>query len=822
MSSKQKALLLLVLAGLPGVAQGALTRIFTDEVKSVVADSNLKAPQSELLSATTIRIGQYVDSPGRIAASFPTADALLNIRALQTTLGSAATRTLGPVYGTVPPASVNSTISFSSGATTGGTVTTDGGAFTLPTVTAANFVRMALVAKTDGSIDTHFSAQQATQGALANAGSLADTLSGRPLGYVDLVKLTAAGFKTAGSAGTSPLIESGGLFLFGESADAGMLPSTRGGTGVNNGGTLTYGASNVTLTTGGTTSVTLPTSGTLATLAGTEVLTNKTMGSTNTLSGATATNFSNGGTVTLPSGARTLVARDTTDTLTAKTLSGNTATNLINGSGTFNFNSTGTITAPNGTDTLAGIALSQSITNKTLDSTDTLTGATASSFTNTGTVTLPTATTTLVGRGTTDALTNKDIDGGTASNTSRITLPKDTTTNINALTRKQGTLLYDTSINQVKYDTGSTLTSLATQTTATPTVAGVVTSYFPTVQSAVLSSSSGTINVTTTDGYEVVIGTLAGTQTVNLPAAASNTGRILQVKKTGATGTVTIDPNASETIDGSTTLVLATQYESVTITCDGSGWSITGNPFATATVGGGVSAASQNFFGNKTFVTASSFNSMDFDNTSSSGSTNVVVSAGDGSTSGLAYMTFIKNATGASTNWNIGLPVAGNDFFIKDAAGTRLKVDKTTTGVSFTGTNTNDSATAGIVGEVIELTFNSTHGKTTTKYFNAASSAITAGDWDISGGIVNTTGGCTALALVMSTSGASGGATDAIPADNSPPKNYCDSNFNTTECYVAPFRLSLSAGGTLYATSYAVFAGASCTYRIYAMARRRR
>jgi hypothetical protein len=57
-------------------------------------------------------------------------------------------------------------------------------------------------------------------------------------------------------------------------------------------------------------------------------------------------------------------------------------------------------------------------------------------------------------------ITNKDIDGGTAANNRRITLPKDTTTNLNALTRKQGTLVYNTSTNRVLFDNGSTLTTL--------------------------------------------------------------------------------------------------------------------------------------------------------------------------------------------------------------------------------------------------------------------------------------------------------------------------------------------------------------------------
>jgi hypothetical protein len=65
----------------------------------------------------------------------------------------------------------------------------------------------------------------------------------------------------------------------------GTLSGTRGGTGVNNGSNtitlagnlVTSGANSLTLTTTGTTNVTLPTTGTLATLAGSETFTNKTL-----------------------------------------------------------------------------------------------------------------------------------------------------------------------------------------------------------------------------------------------------------------------------------------------------------------------------------------------------------------------------------------------------------------------------------------------------------------------------------------------------------------------------------------------------------------
>lgn len=66
----------------------------------------------------------------------------------------------------------------------------------------------------------------------------------------------------------------------------------------------------------------------------------------------------------------------------------------------------------------------------------------------------------VLGNSDSQVVTNKDIDGGTASNTSRITLPKASTGTLSGLTRKQATLVYDTTLNAPYYDTGSTLVSL--------------------------------------------------------------------------------------------------------------------------------------------------------------------------------------------------------------------------------------------------------------------------------------------------------------------------------------------------------------------------
>lgn len=65
----------------------------------------------------------------------------------------------------------------------------------------------------------------------------------------------------------------------------------------------------------------------------------------------------------------------------------------------------------------------------------------------------------------------------------------------------------------------------------------------------------------------------SGDKTVTLPAcSASINGMILNVKKVDAgSSNIIIDGNASETIDGATTVTISSQYTNVTIQCDGSG-----------------------------------------------------------------------------------------------------------------------------------------------------------------------------------------------------------------------------------------------------------
>lgn len=311
-------------------------------------------------------------------------------------------------------------------------------------------------------------------------------------------------------ANTKPTVNSGDI--------TGVIAASKGGTGVanNDAATLTRsGNHGLTITTTGSSSITVPTTGTLATLAGSEVLTNKTMGSTNTLTGATAASFTNTGTVTLFTASDTVVGRATADNLTNKNLS--STTNVLTGATAASFVNSGTVTLFTASDTVVGRATADNLTNKNLaSSTNTLTGATAASFTNSGTVTLFTSSDTVVGRATTDTLTNKDIDGGTASNTSRITIPKASLATLTGLTRKQGTLVYSTTTNNLLVDDGTNLNPLSGSSTGI----NVVTS--PSDANSWVASGAGVTIATTTTSTDLPLGSVVGTALKVTPVSSTD------------------------------------------------------------------------------------------------------------------------------------------------------------------------------------------------------------------------------------------------------------------------------------------------------------
>lgn len=89
-----------------------------------------------------------------------------------------------------------------------------------------------------------------------------------------------------------------------------------------------------------------------------------------------------------------------------------------------------------------------------------------------------------------------------------------------------------------------------------------------------ISTKTAAYTITSAD-HTILCNATTAAFTVNLPAAASNSGRIFVIKKIDASpNAITIDGNAAETIDGATTQTLSTQWATLTIQSNGTSWFI--------------------------------------------------------------------------------------------------------------------------------------------------------------------------------------------------------------------------------------------------------
>lgn len=197
-------------------------------------------------------------------------------------------------------------------------------------------------------------------------------------------------------------------------------------------------------------------------------------------------------TITLPDETFTIGTPDSVETFTNKTIDAslNTITNLANASIASNaaidatkiadgsvsnsaFEQLNGVTSP-----VVDTSSIQTLSNKSIDaSTNTLSNIpltdlltvpgdannflvrNGSGVVVSNTKVVPTGT--VVGTSDSQVLTNKDIDGATASNTDRITIPKDTLANLTALSRKQATVVYGSDTLTTYVDNGTSLVPLA-------------------------------------------------------------------------------------------------------------------------------------------------------------------------------------------------------------------------------------------------------------------------------------------------------------------------------------------------------------------------
>jgi hypothetical protein len=148
--------------------------------------------------------------------------------------------------------------------------------------------------------------------------------------------------------------------------------------------------------------------------------------------------------------------------------------------------------------------------------------------------------------------------------------------------------------NQTSYTTGDVLYASATNTLSklgigsTNNILSVINgipAWTGSPLQTVSAAKTNTYVILTTDSVVIVDGT-SNVFTTTLPTAVGVTGKTYTIKRIDLTlaNVVTIGTTSSQTIDGSTTRTLNTQYEQFTVISDGSNWQIIDHSYPEAWV----------------------------------------------------------------------------------------------------------------------------------------------------------------------------------------------------------------------------------------------
>lgn len=147
---------------------------------------------------------------------------------------------------------------------------------------------------------------------------------------------------------------------------------------------------------------------------------------------------------------------------------------------------------------------------------------------------------------------------------------------------------------------------------------------------------------------------------------------------------------------------------------------------------------------------------------------------------------------------NNGAYRIGTDDWALSAGGVKA-VELTANGVSILGTNTNDSAAAGFVGEYVESVTGVVTAGATTVWTNVTSISLTAGDWDVSGDTVMDCNTASTTDILMAISVNSGTTTtDQVFGDNQVQDSMNGSTTAMRNVVIPRYRMKLTGTTTVY------------------------
>jgi hypothetical protein len=195
---------------------------------------------------------------------------------------------------------------------------------------------------------------------------------------------------------------------------------------------------------------------------------------------------------------------------------------------------------------------------------------------------------------------------------------------------------------------------------------------------------------------------------------------------------------------------------------------------------------------------------MNQDNTNSASRAYAEIVSG-GSSAGDAVLSMQINGAGAVI---MGIDNSDSDAFevcTGSVVGSNVavKVNTSTSAVAIKGTTTNDSASAGYVGEYVESVVFSVAVPATTIYGDATSISLTSGDWDVSLVYNIHNGTVTEANIGISVTSGNSGTGLVYGSNLLLQKNAV--NLNTSGASIASYRMSLTGTTTVYAKMYFIY-----------------